>query len=86
MIFLRVLHSEKKSILTVGPPGSGGATGKTLITLSGLWTMRLQLPDDLLVIIYSNYGSSAIFNEYLGISPSEYDIFTIVDTLMPDAG
>jgi hypothetical protein len=68
------LHTETKPISSVGAIGSGGA-GKTLITLSGLWTTP-PVADDLLVKTDRNYNRANIFAEYLGISPAEYDVFT----------
>jgi hypothetical protein len=68
------LHTETKTISSVGTAGSGGA-GKTLITLSGVWTTP-PVADDLLVKTDRNYNRANIFAEYLGISPAEYDVFT----------
>lgn len=68
------LHNETKTISSVGAVGSGGA-GKTLITLSGVWT-TLPVADELLVKTDRNYNRANIFAEYLGISPVEYDVFT----------
>lgn len=74
------LHSEINTITSVGAAGSGGAPDKILITLSGIWTTP-PVAGDLLHIVYRNYSLSSIFAEYLGISPSEYDIFTDPDPL-----
>ena len=74
------LHSETMTVLTVGGLGSGGGPGKTLITLSGIWGIP-PVANDLLVVAYGNYSMSSIFNEYLGISPTGFLIFTSPDSL-----
>jgi Neuraminidase-like domain len=68
-----VLSAETKTISFIGEAGSGGI-GKTLITLSGIWTTP-PVAKDLLVIV-SYYNRANIFAEYLGISHAEYDVFT----------
>lgn len=72
-----ILHTEKKSISSIGAAGSAGA-GKTLLTLKGEW---ITPPDagDLLVNADRCYNWANIFTEYLGISPSEYNLFTDSD-------
>jgi hypothetical protein len=67
------IHNETQTVEAVGASGSGGM-GKTLITLSGVWTTPPTPNDFLMVSGYYNWAN--IFAEYLGISPTEYDIFT----------
>ena len=73
------LHTETKTISSIGAAGSGGA-GRTLVTLSGIWK-NPPAANDLLVKAYLNYNRAAIFSEYLGFSPTEYGIFTDPDRL-----
>ncbi|MCK4539009.1 MAG: hypothetical protein KAV42_09470, partial [Candidatus Krumholzibacteria bacterium] len=72
-------HTETKTISSMGAAGSGDV-GKTLITLSGVWTTP-PVADDLLVKADRCYNRANIFAEYLGISPAEHGIFTNTDPL-----
>ena len=72
-----VLHSEKKSILTIGQPGSGGGTGKTLITLSGLWTTAPPVEGDLLVIIVTDAYLRNRLDSLLGSITSSTELLAV---------